>query len=259
VAALLDGALTGFAPLSALVLVATLLWLRQRRLLGLLLLPVSLQLVLASVKYANVWHEGAVLLSWLFALAVSFDPRLSPAPDSGESPRLRQAAVGALAAVCAIQVYWCASTVAYDLRHPYSGSAAAAAYLHELDAREPGGLRARGVAGLGLPAYAVLPYFEENLFTNHNGGERPAFYRWTTRPPEPAAGQPPELVVVGFKRAGVYLGTAPTEVAGYRLERLFPGALYWKTAPFEDDAVLVFRREATGAPVRAPGFARTIP
>ncbi|MDQ6746821.1 MAG: hypothetical protein M3010_01750, partial [Candidatus Dormibacteraeota bacterium] len=115
----------GVNVLSVLVLAVTLWWFWRTRTLLLFVLPALAVLLLFSVKYFNVWHEGTIFLLWVFVLWVSF----ARSPVDQRRPLPRQAATAAVLLSLVVQVTWTANSVRYDWGHNYSGSRAMAAYL----------------------------------------------------------------------------------------------------------------------------------
>jgi hypothetical protein len=205
-------------------------------------LPVSGILLLSSLVHGNRWHAGTIFLLWLFSMwvtAVKY-PRKSPI----DYPWL----VWIL--VLTPQIYWSATSIAYDIRSPYSGGEAVANYLKQ------NGLQNRTIFAAGYPAFSIQPYFGKNLFSNYGSPATPAFWQWrdantvpqmiSTIPPE----RPDVIILVLHselqrKTAQALLHSLPS--AGYRLVGEFPGHLYWKAYELEAESFLVIRKNAVGA------------
>jgi hypothetical protein len=226
-AGMLNGAFSDRAWVTAPLLAGSAWWFAKRGVLLEWLLPTALLLLLFGMKYGNVWHQGTLLLVWLYALWLSFDGARQPIVAAAAS------------ALLALQVSWTVAAWVHDWRAPYSGSRAAAAYLAQH------GLDGRRIFALGFKSYAVLPYFRANFFANAPEGTGHAYYPWNRRVQE-LMGEPelrrerPEYVLVG-DRTGEKL-----ELAGYEVEQVFPGSLFWKDRVFEQDAYILLR--AAGAP-----------
>lgn len=213
-------------------------WFGRRRVLSLYLLPMLLLLLFFGIKYANLWHEGALVLVWLLALWVSYE-----AAPSQEEPWLRRLMTAAGTALLLLHASWSVAAARSDLQLPYSGTGAAAAYLREHCIHE------KRLFGVGFPAWGVQAYFPSNVFANHNGGRPPAYWLWSTRSDSPQwfaylDEQRSDYLLVSLKFG------LPQLPAGYVKEATFPGKAFWKDRVIEDDSFELYRRadlpESTG-------------
>ncbi len=228
---MLAGAFTG-EPISSAIAVALsvpFLW-RGR---GLLMLALSgtLLCAIAGVIYSQVWHEGLLLLAWLFALWFS-----------ANRAKLTPLALAALILVSAPQCWWTLKSVRYDWNHAYSGSRAAARFVRQHD------LSAAGLYAIGYACTGLQPYFRRNIFANVNGGAPQAYWDWSTRnhvnlDSEHLDVLRPAYVLVGYKGAFERdLWTRSVMRAGYRPIRHFDGNLFWKTRVLEPESFDLYRR-----------------
>lgn len=237
VATLLPGSLTGSVVSSSLVLVMSAWWFGRSRHLLLWLLPTTAIVVFSAVRYSNVWHQGSLFLVWIFALWVTLE---AGAGRSRVDRWSRAAAVAAIALVLAVQLSWSLRSFRFDYSNPYSGSRALAHYLKDDD------LQDSVIYGTGFPSFAVLPYFDRNIFANYNGGSRPAFWFWSTRntiveDPSAIVRARPELVVLSVKLRGSR--DAPSLFPGYRIRAEFPGTVWFKDRALEADGYILLERE----------------
>ncbi|HVL98424.1 MAG TPA: hypothetical protein VM324_03945 [Egibacteraceae bacterium] len=214
-------------------------WFARRGTLLVWLLPTVGLLAFFARVYQSAWHDGLLVLVWVFALWVSF----TAAPMAGRLDRgLRTALLAVTAAVLAVQVTWWAQTWYHDVTQPYSGSPALAAYLDELD------LDRRVVWGREFHSLGVLPYFPANIYDNLHGGDARAYLSWQRPYPlvdddEAIREALPDLVVWGVKFPG---HEHVTVLDTYDVEAFFPGEIFYKDRVLEQDAFYLLRRKDPG-------------
>lgn len=225
---------TDIGPLSALLLVISLVWFWQRRVLLIYILPTSAILGLFSVKYYNSWHQGIPFLVWVFALWISFSNREPDRWQAG-SRVFRLAAQLVCVVVAGFHVYWAAVASYNDWGGSYSGASATAEYIEE------NGLTGKPIYATTFWTTAIQPYFASNILANHNNGNPPAYWLWA-KPSgrmevrEQMLKAQPELIVLG----------RPSEeeaLPGYRRVAIFEGNIYWKAGIKEKNHFGVYRRE----------------
>lgn len=200
---------------------------------GLITFAISFLLlsVLAAVVYAQVWHQGVVLLAWLFSMWIS-------SARAAADPYAKLA----FAIVILVQGYWTWRTASFDWTSSYSGSGAAAAAL-----------RAEGIAGkrvvaIGYACTGIQPYFTRNPFLNVQAGGPRGYWDWSSRnhvnrDSEDLGQLAPDLVIVGYKNAferGVW--EKSVQSGGYHLARHFEGNLFWHDHVLEPDSFDLYRR-----------------
>lgn len=227
---------------SLVVFLVTAWWMRRRAVLRLYLLPVLLLSALFALKYYNLWHVGILFFLWLAVLWISFDG--AGAGETGRTTLLARATVASVALVLAVQVYWCAHSVGYDLRRNYSGGLDAARHI-----RAEGLDRARLYVS-GWKAIAILPYFERNIFANHNRGSGVRFWSWSTANVTMMGARPAVISRIERERPDAVIFASDhidplhvIEIDGYRLAATFDGNLCWKTGLYEPDSFKLFLRE----------------
>ena len=235
----------GISVVSVVVLVVTIWWLRRTRTLLLFVVPTTAVLLLFSVKYFNVWHEGTLFLLWVFVLWVSFER----SPVRPPSPRPRQVITAAVLLSLLVQVSWTVNSVRYDWGHNYSGSREMAAYI------SAHGLEHRRIAALNYGSVALLPYFDHDIFVDLNDGRGPSYYLWSKRlltlPNDPAVAvaMQPDYIVIAVKSYGQVLPC----LGGYSRVLTVPGDLYWKTRLLEPERYILYAHAPDGAANCVPG------
>lgn len=232
---MVTNAFTGnwWLSLAAVALSLPSLW-KGKALFVFMLSSASLCLV-SSVIYSQVWHDGILFLVWIFALwrAATFR-------------QLDWAALAALSITVAFQCHWTAESIRYDFPFPYSGSKAAAQYLRENN------IPSKTLYGIGYACTGVQPYFAHNIFANFSGGDKAAYWDWSSRnhiyvhATEHLAQEAPEYVLVGYKTlTEKYLYDYVAQSSGYSELKHFQGNLFWQDEVFEPEAFDLYRRTET--------------
>ncbi|MGI8848008.1 MAG: hypothetical protein ACR2GX_07085 [Candidatus Dormibacteria bacterium] len=229
---------------SVAVLAVTAWWLQRTRSLLVFILPTTALLLLFSLKYLNVWHEGILFLVWVFALWIAFErDRVAPAATPSPSHRPALAITAAMVITLLIQGNWTINSIRYDAGNNYSASRDVAQYIKD------NGLDHRRGAALNYSLVAILPYFPDNIFMNFNQGHRPSYWRWSTSSglvddPTTLIATRPEYIVVGVKSSTQKLVCLP----GYRVARTFTGGVYWQNRVVEPESYVLLVPAAFGSP-----------
>ena len=182
----------------------------------------------STIVYAQLWHFGIWFLAWVFAIWIS-----------AYKTRITTPALLALVFALAFQCYWTANAIRYDWGHPYSGSLAAARFLHQ------SGIPAGGLYAIGYPSTAIQPYFPANIYSNFHSG---AYWDWSKQnsaddPQALFASERRELVLVGYKNRSEKQHWADLlALLGYGITRHFDGATFWQTHVFEDESYDLYRK-----------------
>jgi hypothetical protein len=234
---LLNSALTGNPLASFYAVAVSVWWFRRTRTLLLWALPTLALIALSAMKYFNYWHDGIPFLVWLFALWVSVER--GPLTDNRSNRWLRLSVCTAMAGVLVVQSVWWLQSAKFDLAHPYSGSKALVAWLQQQN------LENTKVDAVGYHALSVLPYFDENVYDNNNGGRRPAYMNWSTSSRLhdnvwSVLVDRPDTIVWAVK---TWKPTKQPGLPGYKRIATFEGQMYWKNRAIERDAFYVFRKE----------------
>jgi hypothetical protein len=194
--------------------------------------------IFGVVVYSKEWHYGIVFLTWLFAIWIS-----------AGRVRITRAALIGLGTAIAIQCYWTAAAVAYDLRNSYSGSAEAARYFKANPVKD--------LYAIGYPTTALEPYFAANIYSDFHNGSPIAYWDWSKRNPanpenDPAAifsARRRDVVLVGYRREYERLYWARLlSKLGYVHKRHFGGGLFWHDRVLEPEAYDSYKRASFAVP-----------
>lgn len=239
------GGLTGSRMTTIVVLLVTTVFLLRRRALLVWALPSLAVAGFSGIRYGNVWHQGILLLLWLFALWVALDEgETRPArwrPSFAWEP-LAVAVV--MAGVLLVQVRWAALAVRHDLVSDYSAAPEVAEYIKR-NGLDNDRIR---IHTRSLEATSVQPYFDRNIWSNYDPGRPAAFWWWSQRTkfpvdPEGLVEGRPELIVYGDKWGGTPQRIPPPSFPGYRLDAHVAGALFLKDRIYEYDGYYLYRPE----------------
>lgn len=219
---------------TAIALVISLLWFWQSRLLLLYSLSTLSVLILFSTKYYNSWHQGIIFLIWVFVLWLSFEDG-RPRRLNRLSVWVRRMVVLSSLVVIGFQIYWSVSVSISDFYGPYAAGEAVSKYIKENK------LEDKRIYATSFWSTETLPYFNDNIFENHNKGHKPAFWMWATKRDqiedlETILKDQPDLIIIG--RPSVDL----KELPGYDFIGIFKGDLYWKSWIKESNDMGLFRR-----------------
>ena len=226
---------------SIAVFFITIFWLRRKNLTLWYLLPMLLILGLFAVKYRSLWHDGITFFLWIFALWIGFERK---DPEAAEpKPALERIVLISMTAILATQIFWSFYIVRNDFYFDYSASYDIAEYIKEND------LEDRKIFISGWKSIAILPYFDKNIFYNLNEGSSERFWNWSDKNRTPLGAEravlnsiekeKPDLVILASDHLDKDKIRAPR---GYRLEKVFPGYLYWKTGIHELNTYWLFRK-----------------
>lgn len=223
------------------IVAVSLVWFYFRRTLFIYLAPTLCIMTLFGIKYFNGWHEGVLVLWWLFAVWVSFDKSIEP--RKWEPKFMRWAMAAACLAFCAVQIFWTVQVSRNDWSGEYSPGKQLSAAVKER------GLENGNVIGLNFWSTTFQPYFQNNLFSNHNGGNPPAFWRWE-KPDDPnrqgwgdsVARDADINKLLEGKPDAIIVSHPGGDFEGY--ERLdFEGNMYWKNRIKENNRAALYIRE----------------
>jgi hypothetical protein len=229
----LNEAMTEVIYISALVLIISLIWFWQNRLLLLYLISTVAVLSLFSIKYYNSWHQGIIFLVWAFVMWISFEEQ-NHKRFNKLSGLTRKLVIASFLLVLGFQIYWTASASVSDFQGPYSAGKDIAEYI------KTNKLEDKKIYATSFWSTTILPYFDENIFDNHNNGKKPAFWLWSPRNNriedlETILRDQPDLIIIG--RPGNL-----KELPGYEFVGIFKGNLYWKNRIKENNDFALFRK-----------------
>jgi hypothetical protein len=224
---------------SALVFIATIFLLRQKKLTLLYLLPLLVILGFLAIKYSNVWHQGILFFLWIFVLWVSFDQ------DKNEEPsKTGKLVLVLMTVVLGVQVYWSAYAAHNDFYHSYSGSVEVAKYIRSNQ------LENRKIFVSGWKTMAIQPYFDDNIFYNYNNGSALRIWLWSKYNQTELGINPgiisriqtdqPDLVIFASDHINLQM---PPDITGYQFAGFFEGNLFWKTGIYEQNSYWIYRKQ----------------
>ncbi len=204
-------------------------------------------LAFQALKAVSSWHAGLIYLSWVFAIWISW-----PALDKLRA-RNRRAVVLTLALVFGVHFYDALAAWRSDLRGPYSAAPQAAMFLENYFAANAN----HKLACVGTWAFAVQPYFNQNICANYyDGAAKPSYYDWKLGQPYPSI--PDAQYVAELMRTGQFDALlvndstlrsqdveALARLPGYCLLRSFEGKMIWKDYFTYPDDLFVFEKCAT--------------
>lgn len=181
----------------------------------------------SAFVYGNVWHQGFLLLAWLFAVWIA-------------ATNIRPAwpILASLSLVIAIQCYWTVESWRYDWQQPYSGGRAAAASLRNT------GIAQQRLFCIGFACASVEPYFARNVFANFDR----SYWDWSSqnRADEPSpllSSKAPAFVLVGYKTEEERVHwTDLVNTAGYQTMEHFEGNVFWRTRILQPESFDLYRR-----------------
>jgi hypothetical protein len=219
--------------------------------LTLTILVCGAPLAFQALKHAEPWHAGLIYLSWVFGIWISW-PVLNKL-----SPRYRRDVVLTIALLFVVHVYDALAAWRADWRDPYSPAPQAAMFLKDYFAAHANHKLA---CTRVVDAFAVQPYFKQNICANYYGGTPElSYYDFKSGQPIPIDSDP--QYVTDLMRTGRFDALlVPTHSlrapeydvvarqAGYCCVRSFAGEMVWKDYDYFLNDLLVFERCAAPLP-----------
>lgn len=236
-----DQAFASFAPLSILILGLSVTAFAQARILRLFLAPTVILLLFFAIVHFAAWHAGLLFLIWFFCVWQAYTTPLPP-----RSRRILNVAV-----VLFIAINLAQTVVVYinDLKAPYSGILLAAQSLEEQRIPDEDVL--------------LLPYGGGLLGAYRPRGGTPSYHLWDRQTglacSEKLLAKPPFVLLPippGQNQEQTEWVVAAYAKLGYKVDRVFPGALWWKFGVTESSSLTLFkhiepypssRRDSSGA------------
>ena len=219
-------------PLAAALLIAFLVFAAWRKQTVPAVLGMGGLLVFHAFVYGAPHHVGVTVIAIIVVLWISW-----PEPGETVPPQFGVVSLIVLSAVFGVQTYWAASAWRHEITNPYSGSKAAAAYLHSIGAdREL-------IEGFHFGSVAIQPYFDHNLFENWATA-----YVHHSREAEPLLSKldrglpPPEYMIVESENGDTDQNQALLAKRGYEPIQVFPGRILFKDDVWQTDSFTIYRR-----------------
>ena len=227
-----------FGTIAVVIFLTTVWWFLKNKLGLLYLMPLLLLSLLFGMKYRNLWHQGVLFLLWIFVLWISLSKHLKEKPTG-----LSKAVIAGIGLVLTVQVYWCIKAVSYDISHNYSAGYSVAKYL------KANKLDKENIYVSGWKNISILPYFQKNIFSNHNNGSNHRFWNWSVHNVTSVGASQAVLDTIECLQPGVVIFASDhiarkqrIELPGYKAVAFFKGYLCWKTGLSEPECYLIFRK-----------------
>jgi hypothetical protein len=231
---ILNEAMTEKLYISIPILLISLIWFWQTRVLLLYLLSTLSVLALFSIKYYNSWHLGFVFLTWVFVMWLSFDKqREQRIKNRWFAGIARKIVIVSVLIVIGFNVFWAASASIHDFNGTYSAGAAVARYIKDNQ------LEGKKIYATSFWSTSILPYFKENIFDNYSDGNRTTYWLWSTRNSriedhDAVIKAHPDLIIFGRSEK--------QDIPGYEFIGIFEGNLCWKDRIKEKNDFALFRK-----------------
>jgi hypothetical protein len=232
---ILNEAMTEKLYISIPILVISLVWFWQTRVLLLYLLSTLSILALFSIKYYNSWHLGFIFLAWVFVMWLSFDKqREYRIKNRWFSGIAKKVVIASILVVLGFNIFWSASASIHDFNGTYSGGAGVARYIKDNQ------LEGKKIYATSFWSTSILPYFKENIFDNYSDGNRTTYWLWSTKNSriedhDAFIKAQPDLIIFG--RSG------KQDIPSYEFVGIFEGNLYWKNGIKEKNDFALFRKK----------------
>ena len=169
----LNGPITNYWFVTIPVLLVSLVWFWHRKVFLLYVLPTIFHFTLITVYPTSVFNMGIFFIVWIFVLWVSLLD-YEKVHDSTRD-KLRLAALGVLAIVLAIQVWWGVGAITYGIGHEYCGTEGVADFIKSND------LEDKTIYMVGQSCTGVNPYFTRNIFKNYHEGKESSYWLYSIR------------------------------------------------------------------------------
>jgi hypothetical protein len=220
------------------LVVCAYVWAVRRRVIAGAVATIGL-LALGGAKYAAPWHEGALVLAWIFTVWLAWE-RPRPA-----SPVVPWPVSGATVALLLLHVGYAAATYIADIRGPYAAARQVADHLGRTV--KPG----ETVWGYDFLVIAVQPYFERAIFPNvARIVDGKAIWLWSSRnravyrirTAELCAGRPEWVLTIAETINPTKPNMLAIDACGYVLESEFAGTVVIQGQAYNTVSYLLFRR-----------------
>jgi len=232
---ILNEAMTEKLYISIPVLLISLVWFWQTRVLLLYLLSTLSVLALFSIKYYNSWHLGFIYLTWVFVMWLSFDKqREYRIKNRWFAGITRKVVIVSVLIVLGFNVFWAASASIHDFNGTYSSGAAIARYIKDNQ------LEGKKIYATSFWSTSILPYFKENIFDNYSNGNRTTYWFWSTRN---SRIEDHDVVIKAHPDLIIFGRTEKQDIPDYEFIGIFEGNLYWKNRIKENNNFALFRKK----------------
>ncbi|MCK8060019.1 MULTISPECIES: hypothetical protein [unclassified Fusibacter] len=213
----------------------------RSRTLHYLLFPFLLLYLLFTFKHVQFWHIGIITVLWIFVMWISLNTKQNSVPNKN-AVSIKTINLSFFL-IMSIQLIWSFNAIQYDMGNSYSASKDMANYIKEtIPANSE-------LYGSSYYEISLLPYFERNIYANHNEGSNERFWSWSISQPSMQLQKTPQVpigsyLVISDRNLVDYYGNS-YRVSDYDLEdfiflKKFEGGLFWKNEPLETDNYYLF-------------------
>lgn len=219
--------------LSAIFIFTSVVWFKLRNTLLYFLMPLLTVLLFFSVKYYNSWHQGILVLIWMFAYIISLKTEVNK-KDVQVERYIHKAFNILIVLIFSIQIYWSASAFRSDFAFNYSAGKDTANYLIKSN------LQDKKIFAVGYWTTSVLPYFNRNIFINGSSGDG-SYWQWSPEVDSnptvrDAVAYDPDVILVSRPRVDL-------TISGYKLKTIIKGSIFWKSGIKENNNIAIFLKE----------------
>ena len=228
---------TDIPVLSYFVLGISLVWFWKNKILWLYLAMTIPILILFSIYY-NIWHQGVLLLIWLFCLWLAYDNKSEKKHLSQTSRIISWLMNAAIFASLIFQVYWNVIVSVNDYKSDFSAGKKIACYIKENH------LENKKICATQFWSVSVLPYFDHNIYQSPEYEEGKSFWIWKTandfsEPPDEIIAKQPDFIIFSRPKMFWY----PDSVPGYQEIKIARGTVFWKDSIKEVNDFRFFIKE----------------
>jgi len=230
---IINWAMTGVMWLTSVVLIISLFWFWRKRALLLYLIPTLAILSFFSIVSYKGWHEGILILVWIFAMWISFE---RDNIEKTKSKFLRTLAILSLIIFLSFHIFWSFKTSINDINGTYSAGKSIASYI------KTNQLEDKKIYATTFWSISILPYLDDVIFDNYYHPEKPSrhlWLKWGERMEnyDIILKDQPDLIIFGRPSSKL------KEIPGYKFEGIFEGNIYWKSKIYERNNFALFRKE----------------
>jgi hypothetical protein len=243
--------LTPYNLVSFSLIFIILLWFISVDTIQLFLILFAPLIIFIALTNLKGWHEGIPFFLLLCILWISFKKKIKN--NFYVYKNFKYIICTSITIILVFHVSWGISSSVNDFFYNYSASKDVANYLKKNNLTE------KKIAVTSFHAISILPYFDKNIFMNHNYGKLPAFFSWSAENNpliqqgldglsnnlapniDPILEEKPDIIIIGIK---FHYQNSFQPLPGYRIKAKFKGQLFWKDRIYEKDSFIIFEKKA---------------